>query len=341
MANLTVLLNDEDITQFISGNPLIPQMVGDYGQLTINDLPSMTGINTSFFWDPLNQQSPFYQAQDLTQNRIKLVRNSLTIYDGFIQQINIAADRTSEIILRSFLQEALEQGVIYVSDVPETPTDIVERIASLYEIPIDYISFGAANRVYSQNKILFMSFMDLAELSILEAMQNVAEMAMGRVYVQNNLLKYDVYFDRTAQPVFEITDDPAKTATMYGTPLVSPMEKEKVSGWSIEWVGGLAQEGTIRQAKTIQAGPDDPIQIMTLQSAVYLGDLWLQYLNTPQNRVTVAIPAPFGESLSLNNPVRVEQTLTNWSPFVMDLTEIVATDNVQYTVTGIQRAIQS
>jgi hypothetical protein len=310
MMRQVFLINNEITFRIISVEDT-PANAGDYGQLIINDLPSMTADNRDGFWDTNNPASPFFNGR-LDKFNVEIFNNGQRTFQGTIQSIEADnANRTAKIVLRSDLQKALEQGIVYASADEATPADMVKEICSLYKIPIDSASFARSNAVYSIDKIVTSAFFQ-GETTVLDAIQQIAEIGIASVYSVDGRLHFETYQQRSSPPVATFSDLPEDQITIWKHPQINPVEKSTIEGYSVEWVGGQgapkkAVRGTEdQQGKSISGGYGNPVRIMSFQSAVWIGEQWFEYLNYSQRRINFDIPVELGRSMSLFWPVEVK-----------------------------------
>lgn len=337
-----VYLSGIDISNYVADFSVIPQQVGEYGQVTINSLQSLTGINQDGFWDSLNPASPFYGVVNLNAFELVVTLEGVTIFSGEI--ISIVADnqtRTADVIVRDALQQKMEHGCEYASEAPESPALAIANICDLYLIPFDNASFGRANALYSADSVVVSCYLLRPDLTTIEVIQMLCELGCARVWSQEGTLYIDVYRDdRDVSPVVIIQDDVAtyRTATLWQAPMVTPIEKEKTTGYAITWVGGETTFGPDSASrKSINGGNDQPIRVQTLQSAIWIGEKWLSYLSAPQKRVEVVTDAQIGRALALLYPIEIEYTRGNWANIIADTVVIDNSDKLVSRIVALTR----
>jgi hypothetical protein len=335
-----IYLFGQDISEFVSQIPAVIQSSTDYGQLIINDIPSITGINTRGFWDISNPSSPFYGAPSLTNYKIEIEQDGEITYTGYIQSIQTDnQNRTATVNLQSILQSLLDKKIIYSSATQLTPSQVVADICNLYKIPFDSGSFGAANTIYNNDNIYITANYLNPEVSILDVFQQIAQIAVAAIYSINGILYYDVFYTRTADPIYQFTDDhdDQNGISILSAPVIENVEKAETNGYSVEWAGeptatfGLETDRGV----SISAGADQNIKITSLQAAVWLGELWLEYLNHPQRRITFQTRAVLGKSLSIGYPISIEYR--NNQIETIDIFSIDNSSKVFSTLVGLTR----
>jgi hypothetical protein len=340
MSLTQVILNTtEDITEHVAAVSQSKATAGDYGQLAINDINELQGVNTRGFWDTNNPISPFFNSLQDFNTKIEIFLENQNVFTGTISTIKANNESArATVLLKSELQTALEQGIIYASDDQATPSQIIDEIASLYKIKIDNISFSRSSFIYNQNNIFLSAFYQ-GETTVLKAIENIAQIGIARVYADNNRLHLDVFHDRDDTPLFTFTDDVNTQTNLYSNPQTELLEKEEISGYQIEWIGGaggnLVTFGNEEsRGKQINAGADQPVKIMTLNAAVWIGERWLEYLNSKVEKITFKVAANIGKSLSILDGIRVDY---KGRSNIVDIVEIDRSGIVSYNVTGVVR----
>ncbi len=334
-----VLLLGIDITKFIISISEITNSVGDFGQLAINEAPTLEGDNRLGFWDVGKSASPFFGENDLNKFDIEIINNGQSIFKGFVQ--NITANnqsRISSITLSSVVQKTLERGLVYASADTANPAVIARQICTLYKIPIDEVSFSKASGLYGKNLIVFSAFFK-GETSILDGLQMIAELGLARIYNFNNRLHYDFFNIKAAPPVITFSDQSSGQVRIYSHPETEIIEKDKAEGYSVEWVGdNLGTKATFgiteNEGKTLSGGWGNPVRIMTLQSAVFMGEQWLAYLNKLHRKLLFDIPINFAKTLSLNDPIGLDYRGTTT---IGDIISIDSSRRVSATVQILTR----
>jgi hypothetical protein len=336
MTNVT--LNGDNIDKYVMSVSEIKQSAGEYGQLTSIDLPSLTGENTTEFWDTTNPASPFYGNVQLSKNRIEIIRNGVSVFNGVITAIESDdQNRSANVSLKSDIQRVLEKDIIYASEETATPSQMVSDICSFYNIGINATSFSRSNSIYTQNNIKCSAFYK-GDTTIQNAIQQIAEIGVARAYISNQLMNFDVFRTRTAAGVFTVSDDPFTTGsiTLKSNVTTMNLEKEPKQGYRIEYVNGegplaatLGNES--QQEFTISAGNSNPVRINNLVSAVWIGEKWIEYFNRPQQMFTFGIPAEIGKILNINDPI----TLIHRDRGLIDL-DIVGINNSKKVVSIVE-----
>lgn len=341
MAQLTTIrLGTIDISRYVVGLPSLAEQTAEYGQLIVEDLPTMTGENGTGFWDARNPASPFFGSK-LSDLPISAARAGVQVWGGRIQGIRAdARARTAEITLRSSIQRKLDSGAIYFSGTDTNPSDtpahIAQRICALYGIPFDSGTFGRSHGIYARDNALISAHLILPELTVRDALQQIANIGCARVYWDGEALRFEAWEQRTAPPIIMFSDDPANPARLFVPPMVEPLEKQEAGGYSIQWLGGVAPFGA--EQLSISAGADAPFRIRSLQGAVWFGELWLEYLQTQQKRITFGVSAAYGRALRLGYPVGIEYSGGGWGS--LETVDVVSIDNsseLVSTITGLTR----
>ncbi len=332
-----VFLLGNEVSRIIEIPPLT-QSTGEVGQVTRNDIPSFIAENSTGFWDPLAQNSPFFNG-DPSNFDVEIKKDGKTIFEGKIKNINSNnAARTAEVTLRSGLQILLERGIIYVSVVKETPADAVKNIASLYKIPVNASSFAAANVAYDLNLVFVTVNLQKPEMTAMAAMQQLADIGNARIYSQNGVLNFDTSLPRTGVSIFTFSDDKKDRITLYSHPEMEIVEKDKSKGYRIETLRGAVSLGAeFEQSRSISAGPEAPIRIVSRQAGIYLGDRRVDYQQQFQRRITFDIPASVADELLLGMAVGLNYTSNNWKSQIMDISKIEPGSLTTSKITGLTR----
>jgi hypothetical protein len=332
-----VFLLGNDISDLIISISEININAGDYGQLTINDLPSIQGNNQRGFWDQTNEYSPFYAESQLSKFTIEIYNEGTFVYKGAIQSIQINnQEKTADITLKSDIQRKLEKGLIYASLPEANPSKMVQEICSLYKIPYDGSSFGKASEIYEADLVRTSAFFK-NEGTVQDGIQQILEVGIGRVYSQNGILYYDVFKTKTVDPVFTASDneDNAEGITLFAHPEITTSEKEPITGYNIKYVNGEAVFGDIEeQGKTIDGSYASPARISTLQAAVWIGERWMDYFSLSQQNISISVPARYGKSFLIDYPIGVEY---QGKSYTVDLVSINNSLKLESKLGGLTR----
>jgi len=177
------------------------------------------------------------------------------------------------------------------------------------------------------------------EGSVFGLIQEIAAMACIRLYSINGVLYCDNSEVQTKPSLATFTDRHIDgTINLYSNPISTRLDKELINGYYIETLQGAATFGeTQKQAKTINGGFDSSIQIKSLQAGVFLGELWIDYLNRVQNQIAFKIPKGYGVQLALNDAVIIRNSLAGWDDITADLISIDNTTQVTSDLIGLTR----
>jgi hypothetical protein len=322
--------------------PTVVESAGDYGQLFSVEFPALTGLNRDGFWDKQNPASPIFGARELSKFAIRVERNGVDVFDGVITRI-IADNnaRTASIEIKSNIQRNLERGCIFSSKYQSTPSEMVSWICSLYDIEVNNSSFARSNSIYNSN-FAYTSAFFRGRISVLEAIQEIARFGCARVYISKQKLNFDVFRQRSSSSVFTVSDqsDNPDGITLWSDPVVENIEKEPIEGYRIEYIDGegpLAATlgGTEQQTFTLNGGKGNAVRINTIQGAIWYGELWFSYFNTPQNIVSFRIPGRVGKSLEINMAITLE--FKNRTPLIIDIISIDNNEERFSIVRGLTR----
>jgi hypothetical protein len=332
-----VFLLGNDISDKVVSIPDVVTTAGDFGQLTVNDLPNITGDNQDGFWDNTNQGSPFYGAREISDYDIEIYNKSEKVYIGTIQGIQINnQDKTATVTLKSKIQRALEKGLVYASVENSNPATMIQEICSLYKIDCESASFGRANGVYELDNVR-TSALFKNEGTVADGIQQILEIGIGRIYLQNNRLYYDVFREKETPVIFTASDkvDNTNGVTLFGHPNVTIIEKEPITGYNIKYIQGAAIFGdTENQGKSIDGSYASPVRIMTLQSAVWIGERWMDYFGKPQQIIDFSIASNYGKAMRITDPIGIEY---RGRTFTTDITSINNSLQLESKLGGITR----
>jgi hypothetical protein len=337
-----VYLNGNDINQYIESVPTIVESAGDYGQIFSVEFPALSGINRDGFWDKTNPASPFYGARELSKFSIRIERNGVDVFEGVITKLTTNNQaRTASVELKSNIQRNLEKGCIYASAYQSTPSEMASEIASLYNIEVNNNSFARSDSIYNSNSVYCSSFFRGGS-TVLDAIQELARFGCARAYISKQKLNFDVFRPRTVASVFTASDKSDNTdgITLWSYPNIENNEKEPIEGYRIEYINGegpLAATlgSSAQQTFTLNGGKGNAVRINTLQAAVWLGDLWVEYFNTPQEIISFTIPGRVGKSLDINMAIDLE--FNNRATLTIDIISIDNNEERFSVVRGLTR----
>lgn len=340
----TVTLFDTDISEYIDSIPGVLLTAGEYGQLTITSVPSFEGDNTRGFWDQENPASPFYGSTDLSTYPIKIISNGIETFRGSV--LNIATSgsgKTATVGLRTSLHKVIEGGAIYASDQEDgaTPSAIVAEILTAYNIPIDAGSFAAASSVYAADGVYLRAAQIFPDQTILQIIQAIAEIGVARISYSGGVVRYDVYYPQNApDPLYTFSDarDNADGCTLYTVPVIETVQKDKIEGFTVEWVGTpVATEGTDFVAKKTISGPlGGTVQILTFNAATWIGYQWLEYMQRPQRQIRFSVPVEIAAQLQPGYPIGIYYSRWDRTATV-DILSINASQLVSAEIVGVTR----
>ena len=339
MPTTEVFINNDNVTKFVSDVPEIVQSTGEFGTLIINDIPQITGINTTEFWDAQSNRSPFKGA-DVKGFPLRIEEEGVIIFDGRIKSILVSDDEHSATVsLRSIIQDAIDTPIRYVSENKETLAGVVQRIASLFKITIDSGSFSASIAEYTEDKAFVTANMVNADMKMIDLFQQIASMGTARIYASNSVLFFEAFeiSDRISLETF--TDDiDSPRVTLWSRPVPETVEKQSANGYSIDTLKGNVNTGSdTDQSLTIAGGPDSPVRIVNRPAGVALGEKKLRYINQLQNRITFEVPTTIAKSFPLGQACTIEFTTGDWDDTIVDISEVRPGDGVATTLVGLTR----
>lgn len=305
----TVKLQGNDITKYILSIPSIVNSTSEYGQITSVDMPVLIGDNRHRFFDTDNPASPFFGALTLSNYLFEITDNGITVFSGNIDTLEANNEtKQANITLKSTIQKKLEKGLIYASSSDSNPAEMAREICELYKIDINSDSFNRSSNIYNDNSVVTTAFFR-GEGTLLDGLQQIAEIGCARVYVSSGLINFEVFETKEALPVATFTDNFNNIGyhPLYSRPKTQNIQKEPITGYKVEWTGGFPAVfgDSEEQGKTITANKGSTVRIETLQSAVWIGEKWLEYFNTPQNMINFRISNHLGRSLGVNYPVQI------------------------------------
>lgn len=340
----TISLLGNNINRYCAGLPKLPIATGEFGQVSMSSLPSLTGLNERGFWDQQNAASPFYGATSLTGFSLAIDQDGVTVLSGALQ--TIIADytsKTAQVTVRGSMQAALERGCIYVSANPATPSTIVRELCEEYGIATDPGSFAACEAVFADANVSLYARFLAPDTSVLNAIEQVCQMTCSRVWAVNDVVFMDVYQTKTTSPLTTFTNRRAggQPCTIWspGGPTVTDLTKEPCEGFYVEWAdttNPASQGSDVAARKTISGRSDAALTITDFDTAVWIGGTWFDYLNRPQRQIAFGIPPWYGRQLALGYPVAID--FTRWNdPVTIDITGIDNTSPAVTLLTGVTR----
>lgn len=336
----TVFLGDIDITKYVFSVPPVAESAGEYGQLVTNEIQTIEGNAINKFWDTTAPESPFFGVIDITKLPITIKQDDVITFLGTIQNISINNQERKAIVnLRSDIQKILESKIVYVSD-PEgdTPANIAREICSLYKIPINDSTFNISHGIYNSNSIVISANYPKAEKTVIDALQEIANVGIAKIYSCRQKLNFEVYYSKDSEALYTASDkhDNTEGITLLSHPLIEPIEKEKTTGYRIEYLGTTPAivGNDDEQGISIDGSYNSSVRIHTLQSAVWIGDAWLDYLNNNQNNITFALPSEIGKSLVINAGITIEY---RDNTYLVDIISIDNSSKVLSTIIGVTR----
>ncbi len=100
----------------------------------------------------------------------------------------------------------------------------------MYKIKIDSGSFGASSGIYNTDNALVSASFVKPEFSVLDAIQQIAEIGVARIYNVNDVLFYDIYRQPTSDPfvIFSDEHNNADGITLISHPATESIEKERI-----------------------------------------------------------------------------------------------------------------
>lgn len=305
---IQIYLDGVDISRHCIDIDELAYNVGEYGQLFTIDTYNITLDNIRGLFDSDSANSPFYN-NELTNHKMAVYMNGSLITEGFISQCKPDSEKkTSVITLIPSNINKLDQSCIYASSEEATPSAIVSEICDLYKIPYDQLSFFGSSSVYELDNVYLSVFFE-NECSIREAIQQIAEFACARVYMYRNKLYFDVYRETSTSitPAYIFSDDSTiGIVNLWSTPRSENVNKQSLTGYKIEYIDGTAEYNTDGETnKSLNGDYGNPVRIMSLQSAVWIGEKWLEYLAKPQRRVKIRCASNIGNSLNLGYIVQI------------------------------------
>jgi hypothetical protein len=339
MATRRVELVGMDVSRWVTSIPVIVPATGDYGQITFTELPRIVGRDVRSFWDQQTQQSPFFGAPHLTDYPVRVLIGTQPVYAGHVKGIT-SDGYSATITLQGALQATLESGCVYASPTggTSTPSSMAREILDLYKIPYDPASFAASHAFYASNSIYCAITQPLPNNTVQAVLEAIVQTGCARMYSVNGIVYFDAYQVRTSLPMFTFTDRRPSRLTLWKRPQVTALEKDRMEGYTVQWVGSpdATFNSTKKAIRTLSGKSDAIVQINSLQAADKLGQLWYSYLNTPQNSVTIGVPAAIGKDLRLGYPIGIDYTRYEAS-ITVDITKIDPGNPLITMVTGLTR----
>lgn len=346
MISVTIL--DYDVSQYIVGNSFeLIRAKSEPGQVLINAMPSLQGIDIDGFFNPLNPASIFYGVNDLSIYPVKIYQYDVLIFDGFLQKIERNADRTVSLSLQTELQKTLDRNIIYNSgDTPVTPVDIFIEVCELYNIDYDTVSCNMSRAVYQLNGVQVTASILEPTVTLLAFFEQLSQIGIASIYSIGNKLYYDIQETAEQLPVLTLSNGYEQSSYyILSPPIITSLQKQFIAGYAVTYYDPLLSKTDLTQsfgdqqnAFALSGGLNDPITIRSLQSAVWLGEQWLEYLTLTENLITMDIRTPIARELKIGYPIRLDMQ-DGTEPRNYIIQELSTTNGVQSRLRGKTNAI--
>jgi len=339
MPALSVFLNDTiDITEYVHSRPVIVDEMPNFGQLMVSGITSLEVVNKWGWADVNNPASPFYGYATLEDFTITIKQDDETIYTGVVDQV-IKDGQLGTIEMEPTLQKVISKKCIFASDEISNPARIFRRICELYKIPYDSNSVNVSESIYELDEVRCSAYLLNPDMDIASVFQSLCDVGIARIYSYRNLFYFEAYQDIELIPVFTISSVPSNPGNyLIQPPVISNLPRDPFVGYEIETTQGNAtyQKGT-GTMQSINAGNDSEVRINTLQSAVVIGERWIEYAGLSQKQVDFIVPAKtLGRELQLGYPVSVYDA-DSQSTIDVEIRYIEQTDTVVTTCQGVSR----
>ncbi len=336
-AERTVYLGTNDISRWVIDLPNVQLRAGEYGQVATNPIPFLPGADQTGFWNSRCAASPFYGMTRPADFPIRIEIAGLTVFTGSIQGITSDGYK-ADVSLRTILQRTLEGGLIYESPaVPLDPASTFAAICVQYGIPFDSVSVATSAAIYTAAGLAVQVSQPSPAVKILDAFQALAEVGVARIYEVLGTVYFEAWQPRTAVALSTFTDT-VGVDTLWDRPTVQTVEKDACEGYVVEWIGSPTHVRGLSNAirRTISAGPGATVMITSDNGAVWVGEQWFRYLNTPQDMITFRVPAAIGRSLVIGAAVEIDYS--RWAaPVTVDVQALDLGSDLYTTLTCLTR----
>jgi hypothetical protein len=344
-----VYIEDQDIYPYVVGNSFsVEQNRAQFGQVLINSVPSITGIDIDDFWNPLNPASIFYGVSDLTTISVRIENDDTVVFDGFIESVTSNGDQTVTVDLQSSLQRALQTNIIYSTAGQNLdPAQIFIEICELYSINYDPVSALNSSAVYQLNEVLCSSVVGSPTTKVTEYLDQLAMIGVAAIYAVGNVLYFEVFQDETIDyPVYTLLNSSDQSEYFILTnPIIASVQKEIPQGYAVTYYSpGLpTQEATAtygdeQNSFAVEGGEGAIVRIASLQAATWIGLAYLAYLARPDSQVTLNISTVLASELQVGWQMELDMQEGD-VPFPFIITGITLLDDVQSTLTGVGTVI--
>lgn len=337
----SVYLNGNDISTQVIEVQTTSLSVGDFGSLISNDITGFLGQNYNQFYDNTSPASPFFGYTDLSIFEVEIYQGGVLVFKGNINQIVVDnQSKTANITMESVLGQALTKYITYISEDIDTPANVIKDLCILFGLEYDSTSFGYANSIYEVNLVFISVYITKAEITLLDLFQQICNYGVGRLYAINNVLYYDVFAPKITSSLYTFSDKLTNEdgITLYSAPIIEPLQKESLEGYNISNVSefGPAASGTEKQQNfSLDGSTASNIRIMSLPAAVWIGEKWKSYFNTPQSKVRFTTPVSIGNVMELGFPIEIEYKYNQFG--VMDIIEINKNNTLYTEIVGLTR----
>jgi len=343
---MTVYLNDVDISQYVQGNSFaLTSAKGEVGQVLINPIPSLVGIDTDGFWNVRNPASVFYNVNDFSVYQIDIYEDDLLIFTGFVQNINRQSDIKVQVDLQTELQQILQKNIIYSSgSAYKNPAEIFIEVCIQYKITYDPVSTFEASNLYNTNSVVCSAYALKSDISILSFLEALAQVGVASIYAIGNTLYFSIY-NTTKSSVYTLTDSVLDDRLyLLDSPSIATIQKEIPTSYSITYRDDTISEeqdqtyeyGDQANSFSIQAGGSDLVIIQSTQSAVWIGEQWLAYLGSTNVETVIPIGTRLARDLKVGYPITIR--LEGAIDLDVVITEITIQNSVSSIIKGVSYA---
>ena len=325
----TVWLSGNEITKFITNIPTIPKTKGERGQLTINETITLTGDNSKSMWNRSNTKSILY-GKDINDFEVKIYNNDILDFKGNINNV-VSNNSTAEIECRSELYKLMQMKALYIST-NKTPAELCKDVLIYYGMPINGASFERSidvHKYYSLTAQININLQQDTNMSVLDLVQQLADIGCARLYYANNMFYYEAYDSTYTPPVsvsLTITD-------LQSAPRTYSYEQEKIERYQITTITNVVTGGDINSdaiLKQMYYSSDSPIRIIT--GAHYIGSSYLELSAQEKEVIEVGIDKEEGYAIDLDSGFDVTYAKLGWSNKAF---EVINIDNSHPFITQV------
>ena len=321
-----------DITQFIIEISSIPISKADIGQLSISENIKIKADNKSNFWNIKSKYSPLY-SKHLENIKIEIYDDEKLIVNANILDISINNDY-ADVTLKNEINTIMDTICIYISEIV-SPAEITEKLLIHYGFKCDNASFSMSKKIHEYNGVKVCITLNgvNTDMSVLNVIQQLANIGVARIYFCNNKFYYEAY-NNISENMSEIY---IEKKNIIKTIEIKSINNKEYDKYQIVTVSGTYTGGntnSINPIKTLDYSISNPIKIYS--GAHYIGESYLNISKNNKYNISFAVSKNIGNIISLNTKIRI---INNKSDSLNSI-EIMNIDNSNKLYTQISGVSQ-